>query len=1147
MFNSNLKFDLIQRKILKYYYKNKNKNKNKVDYTYEILSNHDILGESNLDSIFNLVGDNWINNELDKPIIILWGFNDWKWGFVSDYLKEYRTVFAPRKFKPLSALKSLAKFPFEINGFFVWGFNEPYWLKAYAKVKSINISRVEDGFVRSAALGATHSTPYSLVIDSVGLYIDPRKPSELENILNYNDFDEHELRNANECISLLKKIKISKYNQPGLNVKSEARVKFKKHVAILGQVDTDMSIKLGNVDKWTVLDIINLAKLENPDAELFYRPHPEVYKIYQSDSKKKKSIEKICQVVSPYVPLLDFLDDIDHVYTITSLSGLEAIFLGKKVTVMGAAFYAGWGLTDDRCIIKRRYRKRTVQELFCAVYFNYSKYLANLDNSVLGLKSAIYRIDADRTILKHKEIKNNIANKDFDSRLKNRFWMQYYLREDVSERIDAKTVSTINFGKWFLDYGQSIFCKNFIYLVFPCLEDDAARGEFLGVVQKYIDIDSFNDVISLISKYFNGDYILKQISDVCCKNGDLISSISILSKTLKSVSRQENNRIISINLDEGAEDFDFDSIDINNKNHLNILYDILVKYFDSKKYEEFFVFASILLLGRYKINSIIIMLAKISEIRFEEKSALGFARISQEIDLFAHNRQALSLEVSVLNEVVEDDEIINAVRKNILGLTLNPERINNALNFSKNLGEKNDFNEMVTGVLNLDKSHSFNKVMAYLELGMPEKSLNILNIISKGSYRYDKFATLYSKTLCALGLYKEACDVAEKSFEECMNEATAREFIRILAYLGKFERALKVAEIARLHRVEISPSVLLPLYLGVGEIEVGYKKYLEIPFRVDLINIFGEKYKREQEVFRNGLLMAVYGPGDEIRFASLYNDFAREYGFDKFKITCDHRLLNLFSRSFPDIEFIPVKRVRDFSINYPRSLYNKIPSSELISVMDNDLINRIDEFDKIVMVTDLIWEFRKRRSDFPAGGYLVADQNLVENFKIKFDKGVKYVGINWRSSINSFSRRDHYLDVEDLKEIWSIPGVKFVNLQYDECSEELDWVNKNFPGKLINFPDVDQYNDFDSVAALMQSLDLVIAPCTSVVELAGALGCKTWMLSNSSELHWRRGCDEINYSDIWHKSIRHIEAQPVGDKSSLVSVLKNNLINFLKL
>ena len=124
--------------------------------------------------------------------------------------------------------------------------------------------------------------------------------------------------------------------------------------------------------------------------------------------------------------------------------------------------------------------------------------------------------------------------------------------------------------------------------------------------------------------------------------------------------------------------------------------------------------------------------------------------------------------------------------------------------------------------------------------------------------------------------------------------------------------------------------------------------------------------------------------------------------------------------------------------------------------------------------------------------------------------------------------------------LFELTDAQFVNLQYDECSEELAWAESRYPGRLLHFADLDQYNDLDGVAALMTCLDLVIAPATTVVELAGALGRPTLLLSNSTELHWRKRPGTT--SDVWHRSISHVEGDTLGSKQSLVAALTHALL-----
>src|SRR3546814_14983062 len=65
----------------------------------------------------------------------------------------------------------------------------------------------------------------------------------------------------------------------------------------------------------------------------------------------------------------------DHVYVVTSTMGFEALLAGKPVTCFGLPWYAGWGATDDRQICNRRAATRSIDELFAAAYFPYTRYI----------------------------------------------------------------------------------------------------------------------------------------------------------------------------------------------------------------------------------------------------------------------------------------------------------------------------------------------------------------------------------------------------------------------------------------------------------------------------------------------------------------------------------------------------------------------------------------------------------------------------------------------------------------------------------------------------------------------------------------------------------------------------------------------------
>eukprot|EP00831_Metopus_contortus_P017635 TRINITY_DN17450_c0_g1_i3.p3 TRINITY_DN17450_c0_g1~~TRINITY_DN17450_c0_g1_i3.p3 ORF type:complete len:115 (+),score=17.80 TRINITY_DN17450_c0_g1_i3:169-513(+) len=69
-----------------------------------------------------IVGDNWLEKDSQKPIALMVGFNNWKYGFTADYLKEYRVVFTPRKLTNLSAFKLFFGINPKPNILIVWGY-----------------------------------------------------------------------------------------------------------------------------------------------------------------------------------------------------------------------------------------------------------------------------------------------------------------------------------------------------------------------------------------------------------------------------------------------------------------------------------------------------------------------------------------------------------------------------------------------------------------------------------------------------------------------------------------------------------------------------------------------------------------------------------------------------------------------------------------------------------------------------------------------------------------------------------------------------------------------------------------------------------------------------------------------------------------
>lgn len=340
---------------------------------------------------------NWMIAPLEareKSTAFLFGISKWKQEYIKHFLKEFENVY----FVPVGRMSfflSLLLTRYKNKVIIIWGIHNEEHFANYTTEKNIPLYQLEDGFVRSVGLGAMHTPPFSICLDQKGIYFDSSKRSDLEDILNNYDFDNDPsiLERAKKCMDALINLGISKYNHIGeKNVEHIYGPKTKKRILVIGQVEDDASIKKGSQKQWTNYDLVYVAYKENPDAEIIYKPHPDVLTGKRPSRSNIEDAKKISKVIEEPLSLVDSFKTIDHVYTITSLSGFEALIRGIKVTTIGAPFYSGWGLTDDRQPVVRRKRKLSIIELFAGAYLLYPRYVDPESKETITLEDTIQRL-----------------------------------------------------------------------------------------------------------------------------------------------------------------------------------------------------------------------------------------------------------------------------------------------------------------------------------------------------------------------------------------------------------------------------------------------------------------------------------------------------------------------------------------------------------------------------------------------------------------------------------------------------------------------------------------------------------------------------------------------------------------------------------
>ncbi len=221
------------------------------------------------------------------------------------------------------------------------------------------------------------------------------------------------------------------------------------------------------------------------------------------------------------------------------------------------------------------------------------------------------------------------------------------------------------------------------------------------------------------------------------------------------------------------------------------------------------------------------------------------------------------------------------------------------------------------------------------------------------------------------------------------------------------------------------------------------------------------------------LVWSEQGIGDEILYSSMLPDLAARGGDVVFE--CEPRMAPIYARSFPLIKVT----------GWIQRHHTATP---------------IKELDFQSSVVSLGRFFRPNFAAFPAhGGYLKANTELRHRLRQKYGD-VPLIGISWRSSAANNIGPKKSSDLLAWESVLRTPGVRFVNLQYGNCTEEIAKVRELFGVEIVEDPDIDSLKDMDGFFAQVAAMDLVISTSNTTVHVAGALGVPTWLMISERQM-----------------------------------------------
>lgn len=151
--------------------------------------------------------------------------------------------------------------------------------------------------------------------------------------------------------------------------------------------------------------------------------------------------------------------------------------------------------------------------------------------------------------------------------------------------------------------------------------------------------------------------------------------------------------------------------------------------------------------------------------------------------------------------------------------------------------------------------------------------------------------------------------------------------------------------------------------------------------------------------------------------------------------------------------------------------------------------------------------------------YLQPDPARVLAWRGRSAAGFR-VGVAWAGNPAQANDRRRSIPAPALAPLLALPGVSFVNLQVGARAKE------------AGLPDLShRLTDYAETAALIATLDLVIAVDSSVAHLAGALGAPVWvLLAHVPDWRWLLGRDD----SPWYSSARLFRQQAPGDWNGVI-------------
>ena len=109
-------------------------------------------------------------------------------------------------------------------------------------------------------------------------------------------------------------------------------------------------------------------------------------------------------------------------------------------------------------------------------------------------------------------------------------------------------------------------------------------------------------------------------------------------------------------------------------------------------------------------------------------------------------------------------------------------------------------------------------------------------------------------------------------------------------------------------------------------------------------------------------------------------------------------------------------------------------------------------------------------------------------------------------------------------------------MQYGDTSKERQSFCKKYGINVIKIKEIDNYDDIEGLAALIDACDFVVTVSNTTAHIAGAIGKKTYLMLPKGKgklWYWSKENDQ----SLWYKSIKIMEQKEIGQWNEVIDEL----------